>query len=81
MAGVPVARQPKRSEPPAFAGGGDGNVVTTWKLRRRVAKTLRLIGAHLDLNQEDTLELFSREFSNYLSRLQAKDMAERKESE
>ena len=56
----------------------DGDKVSTWKCYKRTAAILRKISAHVDMNQEDTLDLFAREFDNYLARLQAKDLEDRK---
>lgn len=70
-----VAKKPEKT-PPQPVEGPDG--VTTWKCYQRIAKTLRLIGAHMNLKQEAVLELFEEEFENYLVILQAQDMAKRK---
>lgn len=73
-----VAKKPEAPRPVPAADPND-NAVTTWKCyKRRVGKTLRLIGAHLDLKQEEVLELFADDFENYLITLQNQDMAERK---
>jgi hypothetical protein len=74
MSATEVAKTPTQPPP----RGEDDDKVSTWKGRKRVLKILRLISAHLDLNQEDTLDLFEREFDNYLARLQAKDLEDRR---
>jgi hypothetical protein len=56
----------------------DGDRVTTWKCYKRTAAILRKLSAYLDMNQEDTLEQFARDFDNALARLQAKDLEDRK---
>ncbi len=59
--------------PPEPAAGA----TTTWKCYAKTAKTLRLIGAHLNVKQEEVLALFGRYFEDYLLTLQTRDVAQR----
>lgn len=72
-----VAKKPKAVPPPAGEPVSP-KATTSWKCFQRVAMTLRKIGAHLNKNQEEVLELFEADFENYLEVLQAQDIADRK---
>lgn len=54
----------QRSDEPA------DNAVTTWKTRQAEAHTLRVIGAYLNLKQEDVMSLFGDVFQAKLKELQ-----------
>lgn len=69
---------PDLSELPQLPPEPDPKSVTTWKCFQTTAKTLRLIGAHLNMKQEAVLALFDRYYEDYLLTLQAKDVADRK---
>lgn len=84
-----VAKRPRNTEPletdPRLVeemelplpDTSDDDKDTTWKLRGRVAAVLRKIQGHLRRNQQDTIELFMKDFENYLARLQERDMKDR----
>ncbi len=51
--------------------------VTTLKVRAREARVLKLIGAYLDLNQQDVLSLFAGDFERKWEQLQAEHARQR----
>lgn len=76
METLTVAKEKKNpDEPPA---PDDDTVVTTVKARKRVARIVRQIGAHQDINQEDVLDIFAPQMEEYLHNLMATKLKKRR---